>query len=156
MTRKTRKLHLKLENKNLYVWVVNDDGKRGGRFEWGIRETGKLPSAFFYLLLSYVRRRMSECQDEDLIQVRKAVRAGLREAARACGCKRRRKCAGADVVFYLKAQPLIAFVIPKDPAVYKPGREFLQSEAIFRWVVDVRSKKYFKFVPLHANKNWCD
>jgi hypothetical protein len=154
MKSKTPKLHLKLLKKFLFQYPIDKHGRRGKRYVWEIRENGKLPSALFFHLRNYVTRRIQECDGEDLSELRRAVRAGLREAAKDCGCEARRRCVGCDLVFYLKGTPLIGFVIPKDPSHYEPSQEFLQSEAVFRWIVKVLNKKYFTFVPLAANKNW--
>lgn len=154
MKTKTQKLDLKLRGKVFSVCPVNKHGKLGKRYDWEIRKNGKLPSALFFDLRNYVTRRIQECDGEDLSEVRRAVRAGLREAAKDCGCEVRRRCVGGDPVFYLEGTPLIAFEIPKDPSQYVPPRELLQSEAVFRWIVKVQSKKYFTFVPLPSNKNW--
>jgi hypothetical protein len=154
MKNKMQKLYLKLRGKVFSVFPVNKDGRRGNRYDWEIRKNGKLPSALLFHLRNYVTRRIHECNEEDLSDLRRAVRAGLREAAKDCGCEARRRCVGGDLVFYLKGTPLIAFVIPKDPSHYEPPRELLQSEAVFRWIVKVQTKKYFTFVPLPSNKNW--
>jgi len=154
MKNKMQKLYLKLRGKVFSVFPVNKDGRRGNRYDWEIRKNGKLPSALFFHLRNYVTRRIHECNEKDLSDLRRAVRAGLREAAKDCGCEARRRCVGGDLVFYLKGTPLIAFVIPKDPSHYEPPRELLQSEAVFRWIVKVQTKKYFTFVPLPSNKNW--
>jgi len=154
MKNKTQKRYLKLRGKVFSVCPLNKGGRRGNRYDWEIRKNGKLPSALFFHLRNYVTRRIQECDREELSEVRRAVRAGLREAAKDCGCEVRRRCASGDLVFYLQGTPLIAFVIPKDPSHYEPPRELLQSEAVFRWIVKVQSKKYFTFVPLPSNKNW--
>jgi hypothetical protein len=154
MKNKAQKLDLELRGKVFSVCPVNKHGKRGTRYDWQIQENGKIPSALFFHLRNYVTRRIQECDGDDLSELRRAVRAGLREAARDCGCEVRRRCVGADLVFYLKGTPLIAFVIPKDPSHYEPPEELLQSDAVFRWIVKVVSKKYFTFVPLASNKNW--
>jgi hypothetical protein len=140
MKNKTQKLDLKLRGKVFSVRPVNKHGRLGKRYDWDIRKNGKLPSAFFFHLRNYVTRRIQECDGEDLSEVRRAVREGLREAAKDCGCEARRRCVGDDLVFYLKGTPLIAFVIPKDPSHYEPPRELLQSDAVFRWIVKVQGK----------------
>jgi hypothetical protein len=155
MKRKKPKFHLKLQGKVLSVFPVNKHGKRGKGYHWEIRENGKLPSALFFHLRNYVTKGISDCHGENLSELRKAARAALREAAKACGCKPRRRCMGGDLVFYLKGQPLIAFVVPRNSGDYVPARELLESEVIFRWIVRVESKKYFTFIPLAANKKRC-
>jgi hypothetical protein len=154
MKNKTPKLDLKLRGKVFSVCPVNKHGGLGQRYDWDIRKNGKLPSAFFFHLRNYIARRIQECDGEDLSELRRAVREGLREATKDCGCQVRRRCAGGDLVFYLNGTPLIAFVIPKDPSHYEPPGELLQSEAVFRWIIKVQNKKYFTSVPLPLNKNW--
>ena len=149
-----QKLHLKLRGKMLSVCRVNKNGDRGKPYEWEIRSTGKLPRTLFYQLRSYVEAEVKACDGKNKLETRRAVRRGLRQVAKSWECRARRGRAGGDLTFYLNGQPLITFVVTS--VRNRRSEQLLLSEAVFRWIVQVRDNKFFEFVPLKPNSKWCE
>jgi len=154
MKSRQQELQLKLRETTLLVYRSNNAGTRSLNCKWEIRESGTIPRALFYLLRNAVQYRVRECDQDSEKALRRAVLAGLISAAESCGCEPLLLRAGGDVTFFLGDQPLIAFEIAKNATNYKPSRELLHSEAVFRWSVKIHKNGFVEFVPQKSNPEW--
>jgi hypothetical protein len=144
-----RKQTIQLEvHDRILVSQRRRDGHPVGKpYSWRVQEKSNLPREIFHLIFGYIRRRVRLCDDKSFRTLSKAVRRGIHEAAKSCGCESESDAPGGGISWYLDGSPLIVFQIHSEEIDKQRKRKMLDGDALLRWAIVIGRNGFIKISP---------
>jgi hypothetical protein len=143
-----QQLKLELTEDCLYVSRVgNQRGHVGKRDKWKIKKESNLPRGLYFVIHNFVRTAVGSREGDDFSATKKAVLRGLCEAAAACGCELQSGKEGADLCWFLRGEPLLAFQIHTGEVDKATIRSMREGRAMFRWVITIKPDGFVRYHP---------
>jgi hypothetical protein len=161
---KNQKLQLSLHHRVLKSGRLDKNGVvRWSKANWNVGKHSWMPRGLFYVVNSFVLRRVKETPDKSFPAMKHAVIKALCEAAMACSCTRKLKRSDGDVTWFLNGARFFAFQVEEfhqhaDAEVSdlrallrKHSSRFRKmerrSQALFRGCFVVLKGDFVKFIP---------
>jgi hypothetical protein len=157
MKKRKQLLQAKLHGHRLKHWRINAEGKRIGKVDkWeiggGKYAASSLPRAMFFLMWSFVMRRIKQCDDKEFGSRKKAILRALCEAAEASGCTHEFGAEKGDIAWYLDGKPFITFQIHQEYFHTFRLKKILRSRAVARFAIKLSKSGYARYKACKVRK----